>query len=154
MAKVKLHKCKYAHCKHDTTDISPEDEVKVGESRYWHKDCYEESLAIRDVIDIFYKEVNRNVVMNNLRKVVNSIVYEKGIDARMLRFGLRYYLDHGKPINYPQGLYYVIQNIDVQKAWNEHVRNISKESFEIKEESNRKFEYKPSESKGFANILA
>ena len=134
----KTYQCAYTHCKHNTKEINPKDDgIILSGSRYWHKDCLKESLTIREIIDMFYSEVNKNVVMSQLRSVVNNLVYNKGNDAEFIKFGLRYYLDHNIPINYPQGLYYVVQSKEVQEAWG-HIKakqavdeQIKKQNFNI-----------------------
>lgn len=145
-------KCKYAHCKHETKDIPKGQEIKNG-TGYWHEDCLKESLAIREVIDIFTKDINSNVVMPQLRRTINNIVYDKGIEAEFLLFGLKYYVSHKIPLNYPGGLYYVLQNKDVQKEWDRvQTRNIKKE-FVIEEDNNRKYEYKNTVDNDINKIL-
>ena len=152
----KTYQCAYTHCKHNTKEINPKDEGIISSgSRYWHKDCLDESLAIRDIIAIFYEEVNSDVIMSQLRRVVNNLVYDKGNDAEFIKFGLRYYLDHKIPINYPQGLYYVAQCKEVQDEWLKlkNKEKIKDYKFEVKESEGKKFEYKPSKKGGFQNIL-
>lgn len=151
--------CKYSHCLHESRELPEEEAILSGKIAYYHKDCYEESMAIRDVIDIFYREVNKNVVMSNLRQVVNQIVYNKGCDAQFLKYALRYWLDHGKKLNYPAGLNYVIQDKDARKAWQEKIngefkRTIDKNAFIGEDKKGEKIEnYKPKSKSSFINIL-
>lgn len=153
---AKTYKCAYAHCKHDTKDIDPKNGSFVQySSRYWHEDCLRESLAIREIIDVFYTKINEKVVMSQLRSVINNLVYNKKNDAEYILYGLNYYIDHGIPINYPQGLYYVAQSKEVQTEWNKlkNQEKIKDYKFEVKEFEEKKFDYKPSKKSGFQNIL-
>lgn len=146
-------KCKYVHCKHESKDIPEGEEVKNG-GGYWHKDCLDESLVIREIIKEFTERVNPNVVVAQLRRVINDIVYVKGIDAHLLYFGLMHYILNNIPLNYPGGLYYVLQNRDVQKEWNKIQATRIKNNFEIKEDNTETFQYKPSKERGFQDILS
>lgn len=118
--KTKVYKCKYSHCKHDSKDIKDDNFIKVG-NNYYHNDCYEEKELIAKIIDIFMKEVNSDVVVSGLRRVINDIVYNKGKSAEYLLFGLKYFIKN-KKLNYPAGLYYVIQDRDVLVAWEKECR--------------------------------
>lgn len=115
-------KCKYAHCKHESKDIPKGEEVKNG-SGYWHKDCLKESLEIREIVSVFQQEINPNVVVAQLRRTINDIVFSKGYGADFLLFGLKYFVSHKITLNYPAGLYYVLQNRDVQNEWNKKQEN-------------------------------
>lgn len=145
-------KCKYAHCKHESKDIPKGEEIKHS-TGYWHKDCLDESLCIREIIDVFVRDVNKNVVVSALRRVINDIIYVKGVDSHLLLFGLKYYVSHKIPLNYPGGLYYVLQNRDVQREWDKMQTQELKNSFEIKEDNIETFQYKPSEERGFQDVL-
>lgn len=150
--------CGYSHCKHENKEVSKEDGIKVG-NRYWHKDCYEESTTIREVIDIFKNKCNPQVVVPALRNVINNIVYKQGTDVKLLLFGIKYYVNHRIPLNYPGGLYYVLQNKDVQNEWKKVLSKQMKMEFHldenmIKEEPiNTNFKYKDTNKSKFSGIL-
>ena len=118
----KTVKCRYSHCNrfHDTKDIPIEEAVLSGKNQYYHPDCYKESVTMRNIIDMFQKYINEHVVFSSLRQVINNIIYDKNCEADFLEFGLKYYIKNHIPLNYPGGLYYVIQNKDVNKAWNKY----------------------------------
>ena len=158
MAKEKTFVCRYTHCKHETKNIPEEEAVHSG-TGYWHEDCLKESLAIREVIDLFQKKCNPLVVMPQLRKTINNIVYEKGIDAQLLLFGVRYYIDHKIPLNYPGGLYYVLQNKDVQKEWAKQSVKAMKCEFDLdkfvseSDTTASPIDYKDTNKSKFSNVL-
>ena len=150
---AKNHKCKYAHCKHESRELSPEEEVQYGNG-YWHQDCLSESLAIRQIIDLFSTKCNKNVVMSQLRHVINEIVYNRGVEARMLLFGIQHYLQHHWKLNYPGGLYYVIQSKDVLAEWNKQSVKEMKTNFTVDDDNNgRKYEFKSGNEKDITKIL-
>lgn len=104
--------------------------------------------------------MNPNVVFAVLRKVINNIVFTRGVDSGLLLFGLNYYISNKITLNYPQGLYYVIQNKNVIKGYTEkknreylieQKKNMQK--IEDNEEMESSFTYKPSKRKSFADIL-
>lgn len=152
----KIVKCRYAYCSrfHESTELPIEEAVQSGKTTYYHADCYKESQSIRNTIDLFQKHINKNVVFAILKKTINNIVYERGIDAEYLEFGLRYYIKNKIPLNYPGGLYYVIQNKDIEKEWNKLKIKQAKPSFEIKDENNsREYDYKPTQENDISSIL-
>lgn len=152
---AKILKCRSSHCFHESKEIMPDDDfVKVNNVAY-HKDCYRAISNIREVIDIFAKEVNPNVVFAQLSKVVNNIVYNKKIDSGLLLYGLRFYLDRKIPIHYPYGLYYVVQNKDVQNQYKKMVaaEKVQDYEFSAPVDESQPFEYTPTTQKGFADIL-
>lgn len=126
MKKPKVYKCRYSHCRHETKDIPADEAIKVGQA-YYHEDCKKEMDLIKEIIQIFYENVNKTVVISRLRKVINSIIFEKDVSAEYLLFGLKYYIKK-KSINYPEGLYYVISDEDVKKAWAKIIRKRIMES--------------------------
>ena len=149
-------KCRLKHCLHESRELPRDQAVKVGSS-YYHSDCYQTNKNIREIADIFSKKINPNVVFAELNRVVNTIVYDRGIDSGLLLFGLNYYIEHGKNLNYPQGLYYVIQNKEVVREYKRYkeramVKEV-KELVSIEEESEDKFTHIPTKTNSFADIL-
>lgn len=159
MAKEKIYKCRYNHCKHETKDVPASEAVKDG-NRYFHKDCYKTKEEINKIIELFAEYINPNVVFAVLRKVVNNIVFNRGVDSELLLFGLNYYIANKITLNYPQGLYYVVQNKNVIKGYKEkknkeylieQKKNLQK--VEDDTEMVSSFTYKPNKQKSFADIL-
>ena len=68
-------------------------------------------------------------------------------------YGLKYYIGHKIPLNYPQGLYYVIQNKDVINGYAKEKTKTIKQSVEITEETESNFTYIPTKTNSFADIL-
>lgn len=152
MEKQSTVHCKYSKCLHGSREISKDDAVKIGNC-YYHLDCLKTKEDIKKIIDLFTKHINPNPVYSNLQKVIDNIVFKKQLGSDFLLFGLKYYIDHKIPLNYPQGLYYVIQNKQVIEAYKKpEIKNI-RNKVEIKEETNQSFTHIPIKNNGFADIL-
>lgn len=102
---------------------------------------------------MFKEHINPNPVYAQLQSVIKNIIFIKGIQSDFLLFGLRYYIEHKIPLNYPQGLYYVIQNKDVANAYNKSKIKDVKKSVEITEQTEVQFKHIPTKNSGFADIL-
>ena len=156
--KPKIVKCRYGHCKHETRELPVEDAVLVGKSAYYHKDCFQEKENIEKVLTMYMERVSPDVVVAELLKTINNIIYVKGIDSNYLLFALNHYLDRGAKLNYPQGLHYVVQGKREKEAYQQMIEKKMKTEqqkvgFEIKETTEDKFEYKPHQQTGFGAIL-
>ena len=144
--------CKYKNCLHDTKELCKSEAVKKGNS-YYHADCLQTQEEIKEIIDLFKKHINPNPVYSQLQSVIKNIVFTKKLGSSFLLYGLKYYIGHKIPLNYPQGLYYVIQNKDVINGYaKEKTKNI-KQSVEITEETESNFTYIPTKTNSFADIL-
>lgn len=151
----KTVKCKYIHCRHESKDIDKEKAVLVGKSSYYHKDCLMEKENIEEIMKLFQERINKNVVFSQLRRTINSIIYDKDISSEFLLFGLKYYISHKIPLNYPGGLYYVIQNKDVLKAYTARRNNFKSKSAisENNTVAETDFKFKPKKKKTFSDLL-
>lgn len=109
-------KCAFSKCCHETKDILRTEAVFDGK-KYYHPDCLKTKEDIAKIIDLFATQVNPNVVFAQLRRVVNNIIFDRGIESGLLLYGIQWYIDHRRNLTYPQGLYYVVQNADVQKSY-------------------------------------
>ena len=144
--------CKYSGCQHDNKEIDRDSAVKSGNA-YYHPDCFQTKEDIKKIIDLFQKHINPNPIYSTLQSVIKNIVFTKGMGSEFLLFGLEYYISHNIPLNYPQGLYYVVQNKQVLDAYNKSkIKNMNKK-IEIKEESDSEFTHIPIRNKSFADIL-
>lgn len=154
MAKNKTVKCRYKYCLHDTTEMNKEDAVLVGKA-YYHEDCLRESENKKKVVELFHDHVNTNVVYAQLQAVIHNIIHTKKVDSEFLVFALQYYINHRIPLNYPQGLYYVVQNKDAKAAWEKLKVKEQKQEFVFDMDSAEEtsFTYKPIKTKGFGDIL-
>lgn len=153
MKKSDTVKCRYSHCLHESKEINRDQAVKKGNA-YYHSDCLQTQTEIKEIIDLFTNKINKNPVYAQLNSVINNIVFTKGLGSNFLLFGLRYYIEHKIPLNYPQGLYYVIQNRSVIDAYHKEKAKTVKQAIEIAAESeDLTFTHNPTRAKGFADIL-
>ena len=126
---MKQYKCAFNHCAHPDCKVSQEEAVKVG-SRYWHRDCYEISELVKQIRDSYYENISSTAVGSFLMKVINDIVYGKKMEnkkvsksqsnleaARYLEFAIDYAIKHEIPITHIPGLYYLIDNTKIKKAY-------------------------------------
>ena len=146
-------KCRYTNCLCDSKDVDKEDAVQVGK-QYFHKECYKTKTEIQEIVKLFSEKINKNVIYSQLNSVIKNIVFTKKLGSEFLLYGLKYYINHKIPLNYPQGLYYVIQNKDVIKTYNDLTVKEMKKSFYIEEDKDNGFKYIPNKSKGFGDIIS
>lgn len=152
-------KCRYKHCLHPNIPVSKEEGIAVG-SAYYHPDCYELKNTVAEIIDFFSKEVNPDVVYMILVKTINNICFPKGkqgVPAERLLFQMKYYCRHGGKLQYPAGLYYVLQDRDSFDAWRKYKaeKKVNGASFDVSDEQNesRKISIKIKKPKSFEDIL-
>lgn len=146
--------CRYKNCIHEDKKLDKSESIKVGNS-YYHKECNEIKENIKMIVDLFTKHINENVIHSVLAKVINDIVFNKKVDSKLLLFGLKYYIQNKVPLNYPQGLYYVIQNKDVKNTYNKYLakQQIKDNKVMVVENNEINFDFKPTKTKGFGDIL-
>lgn len=146
--------CRFKNCIHESREIAKEEAVKVG-NLYYHEDCAKIKDDIALTIELFEKHINPNPVFVQLRAVINNIIFDRKVDSEFLVFALKYYIEKKIPLRYPQGLYYMVQNLEAKEAFDkkmaEKFKNIKVDLSETKEEVT--FEYKPIKQKGFGDIL-
>lgn len=152
MKNSEIVSCKYSNCLHDCRELNKEDAVKSGKF-YYHKDCLKTKEDIKEIIYLFKKCINPNPVYAQLQKVIKNIVFIKGLGSDFLLFGLKYYIENKISLNYPQGLYYVIQNKKVIDAYNKSKLKLVNKNVEIKVNSDSEFTYIPIKNKNFSDIL-
>ena len=148
----KIVKCRYPKCLHSCREVPIEDAVLHGKGTYFHPDCLEEMENLKEVIDLFAKEINPNVVFSQLRAVISDIVYKKKVESGLLLYGVKHYIKNNIPLHYPQGLYYVIQNVDVQRLYAERKQKQSKTTVEV-DNTETTFTYKPQKPKTIADLV-
>jgi len=146
--------CRFKNCIYDDKKLDKSEAIKIGNS-YYHKECNEIKEDIKLIVNLFTKHINQNVVYSVLVKVINKIIFTKKIDSKFLLFGLKYYIQNKIPLNYPQGLYYVIQNKDVKNTYNKYLvkQQVKENKVIVIENKETDFDFKPTKTKGFGDIL-
>ena len=152
----KTVKCRAGkRCLHNGEPIPVSKAVTDEKGLYYHPDCLETKKNCKKIVDIFVEELNPNVIFNQLNSVINTLVFERGIDSEMLLYGIRWCINHGWNLRYPQGLYRVMQ----EQRWQDEYKNkqtakAQKVVMEIKEDMpDNVFEYSPLKQQSFADIL-
>lgn len=149
----KTVKCAYKTCLHDSQELDECDAVKVG-SKYYHKDCNQTKEDIKEIVDLFTKHINPYPVFSMLQSVIKTIVFKKSVSSSYLLFGLKYYIEHKIPLNYPQGLYYVIQSKEVKDAYDKKkLSEYRKIEVNVEDSNDTSFGFRPTKQKGFDDIL-
>lgn len=150
---MKHYKCGFSHCAHADGKVAEDEAVKIG-TRYWHKDCYEVSETIKDIRETYLDKISSSVVVSALNKIINNIVFGKKLEnkkitkaqsnleaARYLQFCIDYALEHKIPITHAPGLYYLIDNVRVKKAYEK--KNELEMQKEMKKQMDVEIESKP-----------
>lgn len=126
MAKNKMVRCRYKHCKHDQKEIERDQAVKDG-GAYYHPDCHQEKELMRSIEQYFINNINSQPIMQQLRTVINRLVYVQGKDPAFILFAMKYAVQNKIQLRYPPGLYYIIDRDDVIEAWRKRNRGQRKE---------------------------
>lgn len=151
--KIRMVKCGYSKCLHENKEIEIDQAVKDG-TRYYHPDCLKTKENIKEIVDFFVNNFNPNPVYSQLQAVVSNIIFKKNISSDYLLFALKYYAKNNLNLNYPQGIYYIIQNKSVQREYDKQLSKKQKSiQISIEEEEDQLFTYKAPKQKGFDSIL-
>lgn len=153
-------RCK-GKCLHETKDLEKSEAIRDGNS-YYHPDCYKAKQDALEIIDIWSKKVNPLCNFAQLRRAINDIIYNKKVDSGMLLYGLKMYVDKKIPLHYPGGLYYIIQNHEVQRSWiklqflstpKEREDDLEVVDNQPEIEQEKPFDYEVKKTVGFEDIL-
>lgn len=144
--------CRYRNCLHENRVLGQDEGVMCG-NLYYHTDCLKTKEEIKEIIVLFTERINPNPIYAQLQRVIDNIVFNKGIGSEFLLFGLRYYIDNKIPLNYPQGLYYVIQNKNMSESYNKRKSTMMKSKIEIREEKKSTFVHIPIKHNDVSDIF-
>lgn len=153
MAKNKLVKCRYSHCKHPQDMKPPEEMAQSGSTVYYHPECLREKDTINQIVKYYLEKIDFRAIISQLRKVINDIVFKKGVPADELLFDVMYIHKSQKKLNSPFGLHYVVTNKKIQYEYQKQKRRpvtFNADKVATKEET----EFTSSKKKtGFDNIF-
>ena len=151
--------CRYLHCKHKDQMIMPGDPYVLEGKMYYHKDCFEQNRCIKRIEQYYIDNFDKYPIMQVLRKVINTLVIDRGEDPEYILFALKYAKQNNLKLKHPPGIYYLLKNTQVEEAWSRYKENKAKEllkDVEFKAESRLdpvegyNKSYKP---RGFQSIL-
>ena len=143
-------KCYYTHCKHGG-QVDKDDAVHVGNKCY-HKDCYQEKENANAIARAFSSYVKESYAPSHIRKTINTIIVDQHVNSSYLLFALRYYISNHMPLHSPTGLFYVVKNKNVLRAWK--CRSYEVPTVDItKIDDVAQIRYKPKSPKQFQDIL-
>lgn len=151
--------CRFAHCRHKTTEIKNGDQYdKVGQM-YYHSDCNQERIKLNNIVTLFLEQVNAQVSVPQLRGIVNKLCYDNGYGVDYVEFALQYAIDHPEfRLTYPPGLTRICQSLTIQAEWKkkqdaDYEKKISKDAFVAEDVKGTVVKQKDKRGKGFGIIL-
>lgn len=165
MSKKDIRKCQFSKCSllHDTTDVNIDVAVKDGRL-YYHPDCYKIKTTVAKTKEYFVENINPLLTMQqqtSLYTVLYDLIFKKNQDPDYLYYCV-WYMHTYRPgkLNFPAGLYYVIQNRDIITAWNKLKLRKQKDEQEKEKvlepmqfDATETFHYEIQKTKGFTDIL-
>lgn len=152
-----MKKCSYINCSHlhETKEMADDEGVLDG-GRYYHPDCLEEKKAKLEIIDVFSKRCNPDVVYASLQRTIKIIVVERNFPAKKLLWGLNWCIDHGWHLRYPQGLFKVAENMEWKEEYEKEMKKqIAIPDVDIVDDTpiDEEFVYRPKKQWRFDDIL-
>ena len=110
-----IHKCNYRKCKRcfEAIDISSGDYIEEKE-KFYHPECKHEKDTRAEIIDFWYRQINKDVVFSSLSRIIDRLIYQDGVDCDFLLWGLK---KKAKFLKHPPGLVYVARDKDLKSKW-------------------------------------
>lgn len=145
----KTYKCAWLHCRMDNIIQEDDDFVVVGGKRY-HKQCNCERENINKSIVLFTEQVNDQIVMSQLRSVINNLIYKQGFDSEYVVFAIQYAINHPEyKLTYPQGLHRICKDQTIIDIWRTQMANklLQGQKVTIDEMDEHKVEYSATQKK-------
>ena len=111
----KTYKCGFSHCM--CNEPLTDDNAFIFNKRRWHKQCYHIKETVEKIREYYLSHIDRQVTMSFLNSVLNSILYEKKVDADYLLFALQYAWETGKEIKAPAYLHYLADDNRIKRLY-------------------------------------
>lgn len=111
-------KCAWTHCNCGFHIYENQPKIKIGK-RWYHEECAKEKTLIEDIVTKFIEQINPAEIPV-LRKVINGIVFDEQNPrpAEYVMYALDYAIAHPEmKLMYPQGLYRICNDLEVQRTW-------------------------------------
>ena len=106
--------CGYSHCKHGGVVDTQSDGYIEDNGKFYHMDCYSEKRAFSEIIDFWYREIDEDVVFNQLQRVLQELIYKRGLEAEYVLYAIK---KKAQFLNYPSGIYYAVGDKRLKANW-------------------------------------
>ena len=136
-------KCAWSHCRHNNIISENEQYVKKS-SKYYHFACDCERENINKSIILFTENVNDQVVMSQLRGIINNLIFKQGFEAEYVVFAIKYAIEHPElKLMYPQGLHRICKDQNILNLWKKKQADdmLRGQSINLQEIEEHKIEY-------------
>ena len=156
MSKSINKKCGYSHCKHESNIIDTScEKYEMENGRYYHPDCKHEKDTIYNIKDYWYRNIDSEVIFNQLTKIIEKLIYKEKLDADFVLYALK---KKSKYLKHPPGLIYATKDKELKNEWefNNKLKNFytSKDDVKIEEKNEPSFVYKDTgNAKKFGDIF-
>lgn len=107
-------KCRWKNCPCESRDGAT---VLIGKS-YYHEQCAEDKHNIDEMLKLWQDNIESEPIWNNLRRIINDIIYTKKHSSSFLLFAIKYCINNKINLKHPPGLYYIIKDEKIVKAYN------------------------------------
>lgn len=115
MPNKNIKKCSYSHCKHQDKIIDIDvDDYEIENTRYLHTDCKHEKDTRAAIIDYWYKNIDEDVIFNQLVRIIDRLIYKESVDADYLLWALK---KRSKYLKHPPGIVYVAKDKELKKNY-------------------------------------
>ena len=122
MAKAPVSKnCAATHCL-CTDPLVREGEGVCERGRWFHTICYKAREAQKEAVDIYYQQISRTVVMKQLQRTINNLLYEKRCDPDLLVFALKYAVKNNYTVKSPYSLQYLVNDYRIKEAYERYLK--------------------------------
>lgn len=154
--KMETKKCQYSHCKFpDKIIILSEGNYVIEKGRYYHLPCQCEKNTMLEIIDFWYENIDKDVIFNQLRRLLDRLVYNDGYEAEYILFALK---KKAKYLKHPPGLVYAVKDKSVKSDYEFQKRlaefNKQRNNIPISKSEEPKFTINShGEKKGFGDIF-
>lgn len=149
-------RCVAKYCLHDKRELSTNKAVGDGTS-YYHPDCFKLQENTRKICKLWGEKISSAYVKKDLINVINNIVINKKVSSDKLLYGVKYFIRNGLGLRYPAGLYYVVQNREVDEAYKSYQQSkVLKMKVYIPPDDDplkAPYTYKPAKEKGIGDIF-
>lgn len=108
--------CAYPRCLHHGVKVKASDAVVINKKRY-HWDCAKTKQQLEYIRNYYFENIDGTVNFAILSKVLNTLVFEDGLDIDFVKFAIEYYGKYKMKIKSPFYLTYLKKNKMLKNKW-------------------------------------